>query len=159
MKTNLKTLVIVLAASGLLASGVSLAEPAKTPTGTGMEELGQQELKGGEWAEFMAFKLEKLHTALKLNPAQETAWSEWSGTIKADRPEWKERGKESENWKNLTVPERMEKKLAFAKEHVGKLEERLAATKAFYAKLSPEQRQTFDKECTFGSHGFGGKHR
>ena len=39
-----------------------------------------------------------------------------------------------------------------------KQEARLAATKTFYATLSPEQRQTFDKGFNFEHHGGFGKH-
>jgi Ni/Co efflux regulator RcnB len=159
MKSNLKRLVIVFAASSLVASGIALAEQAKGRVSPGTEGPAYQQPTADDWAEFMAFKLEKLHTALKLNPTQETAWKEWSGKINAERSGWKERRKEFETGGNLPVPERMEKMLAFAKERVGKLEERLAATKAFYATLSPEQRQVFDKEFTFGPHGHAGKYR
>jgi len=159
MKSYLKSLAILLAASSLIASGTTLAEQPKGQVSPGTAEPSYQEPAAGEWAEFMAFKLEKLHAALKVNPSQETAWNEWSGKISAGRSEWKERRKEFETWRNLPVPDRMEKMLAFAKERVSKLEERLAATKAFYATLSPEQRQIFDKEFTFGPHSRAGKYR
>jgi Spy/CpxP family protein refolding chaperone len=52
----------------------------------------------------------------------------------------------------------MEKMLAFSKEHIARQEARLAATKTFYATLSPEQRQAFDKGFNFEHHGRFGKH-
>ncbi len=157
MKTHLKQLLIILAASGLTAGAAVSAEP---PAGAaGMEEPGHRGPGGGDWAEFRAFKLEKLHTDLKLNPTQENAWKEWSGKINAGQQEWEKRRGEFASWGNLTVPERMEKALDFAKQRVARLEERLAATKSFYAILSPEQRQIFDKEFGFGPHGRYGKFR
>ncbi len=153
MNTRLKTIFLALAACGFLASGASLAAPPNPSAEPGSQEPGPRG-PGGNWEEFRAFKLEKLHQDLKLTAKQESAWNEWSGKIKAERPAWKER----ENLGNLTAPERMEKMLAFAKERVATLEERLAATKAFYAVLTPEQRQTFDKGFDFGPHGHGGRH-
>ncbi len=159
MNAQPNKLLIALAVSALLASGAIMAEPPQDPPpGPGMEGPGPHGMSEGERAEFMEFKLEKLHKALKLTQNQEAAWNDWSEKIKAGQPGWKDRKKEFEGMANLPVPERMEKMLAFAKERVARLEEHLAATKAFYEKLTPEQRQTFDKEFSFGhkGHGHGG---
>lgn len=148
MKAQPRKLLIALAASALLASGASMAEPPPPPA-------GPPGGPAGDWQEYHEFKMEKLHQALKLNANQEAAWKEWSDKIAAGRPGWKERKKELEGMNSLPVPERMEKILAFAKERVARLEEHLAATKAFYGQLTPEQRQTFDKEFNFGHKGRG----
>jgi hypothetical protein len=52
----------------------------------------------------------------------------------------------------------MEKMLSFSKEHITKQETRLAATRTFYALLTPEQRLIFDKDYNFEHHGRFGKH-
>jgi protein CpxP len=51
----------------------------------------------------------------------------------------------------------MEKMLAVSKEHLARQEACLAATKMFYATLSPEQRKIFDKGFHFEHHGHFGK--
>ena len=80
-------------------------------------------------------------------------------TRKSNRDEegWDEKRKNFESWAGLPAPDRMEKMLAFSKEHVAKQEARLAATKSFYATLSPEQQKIFDKGFTFGHRGGFGK--
>jgi Spy/CpxP family protein refolding chaperone len=153
MKHQLKMAVIVLSALGLAAGEIAAAEQTQGSTAFKPELLSDQ--GGGEWdrGECMEKRLETLHKDLKLNPSQETAWTEWSDKFKAGRSAWKERHKDFESWANLPVPERMEKMLAFSKERVSRLEGRLAATKTFYATLTPEQRQTFDKQFDVRPHG------
>lgn len=142
MKTHSKISLALLFASALLAAPAAWAEPAgeKCP----MHERAAESAK----------KLDTLHTDLKLNAEQEKAWGEWSAKLKADGPDgWKARHKDFEGWANLPAIERMEKKLKFIKEHQAKLEERLAATKAFYATLTDAQRKVFDKQFVFHAHG------
>lgn len=157
MKQHTKLALIAASTLAVAAGGIARAE--QTPSASPSEQEGYH--GGAEWdrAEAVEKRLETLHKDLKLNASQEAAWTEWSGKIKAGRPAWKERHKEFESWAKLPVPERMEKMLALSKEHVSRLEERLAATKAFYATLTPEQRQTFDKDFTLGRHGGPGKGR
>ena len=159
MKKHLTIPLVTVFTFSLLTCAVSQAESPPGPPGSG-EEMGCPHHGGqGDHAEFFVKKLEALHSDLKLNASQEPAWNEWSGKMKSERPAWKEKRKEFEAWANLPVIERMEKKLEFAKQHVGKLEERLAATKAFYATLSDEQKKIFDKQFAFSRHGRGGKWR
>lgn len=157
MKQHTKLALIATSTLAVAAGGIARAE--STPPAPPSEQEGYH--GGAEWdrAEVVEKRLETLHKDLKLNASQEAAWTEWSGKIKAGRPAWKERHKEFESWAKLPVPERMEKMLALSKEHVSRLEERLAATKAFYATLTPEQRQTFDKDFALGRHGGPGKGR
>ena len=153
------TKLALIAASTLAVAAGGFARAEQTPPSPASEQEGYQGGAECDRAEGMEKRLETLHKDLKLSPSQEAAWTEWSGKIKAGRPAWKERHKEFESWAKLPVPERIEKMLALSKEHVSKLEERLAATKAFYATLTPEQRQIFDKEFGFGRHGGPGKGR
>ena len=75
-----------------------------------------------------------------------------AGKIKENRKIWEEKIKNVESWADLPVPVRMEKMLAFSKEHIAREEENLEATKIFYATLSLEQRKIFDKEFNFEHH-------
>ena len=99
-----------------------------------------------------------LKADLRLNPNQDAAWTVWVGKLNGDRNGWEEKRKAFQSWESLPVPDRMEQMLAFSKARIAKQEARLAATKVFYAMLSPEQRQTFDKEFKFGHHGGFGRH-
>lgn len=108
--------------------------------------------KSGRGA-MLAQRVQALHDDLKLNPAQESAWNTWKEKMKPDHSAMKElrRG----DWSGLTAIQRMEKKLEITKLRVGKLEDRIVATKAFYAQLSDDQRKIFDQEFVFHKKGGG----
>jgi len=158
MKHSIKTILATLAISSLLAGSNVLAEPADAAAAAGKPESAGSEPKKCDRWEGKEKRLESLKADLKLNPVQEAAWTEWAGKIKGDGKGWEEKRKNFESLASLPVPERMEKMLAFSKEHIARQEARLAATKTFYAALSPEQRQTFDKGFDIGHHGGFGKH-
>jgi hypothetical protein len=159
MKTYTNNWLAVLVCGLLSTSGLVLAEQPETPDGWAAGSTETRSAHRGEWAEFLDFKLEKLHSELGLNSAQEAGWVEWLGRIKPNQAELKNRGKDIHAWRSLPVPERMEKMLELAKNRVVKLEEHLAATKTFYAILTPQQQQLFDRDFNFGPGGHGGRHR
>lgn len=151
--------ITVLAAAGLLASHAVEAAPPTSPAKVGeVREPAFIENPAESHAQFLAKRLETLHTSLKLKPDQESAWTQWSDSVKAAHPDWKFKHPDGAALAKLPVPERLEKMVAFAKERLARLEDRLAETKTFYAVLSPEQRLTFDKDFNFWPHaGHGGK--
>ena len=157
MKHTTRIAILTLAISALLAGRNVLAEPADAAANVNPKPLSAEPKKCDRW-EGKEKRLETLKTDLKLSANQEAAWTEWVSKIKGDRKDWKENREHAESWANLPAPERMEKMLAFSKEHIAKQEARLAATKTFYATLSPEQRLILDKGFKFEHHGRFGKH-
>ena len=157
MKHTANIVILTLTISGLLVGRNVLAEPAGVATTPGKAESAGVEPKKCDRREGKEKYLETLKADLKLNANQEAAWTEWVGKIKEDHKGWEEKRKNAESWPSLSALERMEKMLAFSKEHIARQEARLAATKTFYATLSPEQRQTFDKGFNFEHHGRSGK--
>jgi protein CpxP len=106
------------------------------------------------WGERMAKRHAELHDKLKLNANQETAWNAYIAKVKpADRPPHPDRAELDK----LSAPERMEKMLEFMKAGEKRLTEVLAATKEFYAVLTPEQQKIFNDEFArrHGHHGRG----
>lgn len=149
MKTIRKSLIIGMTILGLAGSTFAVqAQDAKagaTATATAAHAHGKH-AKHADWkakrAERRAHRVQKLHDALKLAPAQEAAWATYTSAIKPPvRAERGERGA----WKTMTAPERMEKRLAMAKQRVEMMEARMAATSTFYATLTPEQKKLFDE--------------
>ena len=140
------TLSVLLAGRGVLAAPVDSSvtgEANATP-----EMCDHAEGKGK--------RMERLKSDLNLNKNQETAWTEWTGKVMGNHKSWEERRKSEALMAELPAPDRMEKRLSLSKEHSARQEMRLAATKAFYATLSPVQRQVFDKGFNFEHHyGFG----
>lgn len=109
-------------------------------------------------ARFLAARLDSLHAALRIKPEQEPAWQKWAATVKAAPQNWKEKHPNTPTLAKMTVPERLEKMVDFAKERLARLEERLAETKAFYDVLTPEQQQTFNKDFNFWPHAGHAEH-
>jgi len=156
MKHITRSTLLTLAISGLLLGQNVLAEPADATALVKAKPASEEPKKCDRWEE-KEKRLETLKTDLKLNASQETAWTEWVSKIKGDHKSWEEKRKDVESWASLPAIDRMEKMLAFSKEHIARQEVRLAATKTFYATLSPEQRQVFDKEFKFEAHDRFGK--
>jgi protein CpxP len=139
-----KSILIGLTVLGLGAGSVSVQA----------HEAGQQgrEQMHAKWGERAAMKQKKLHDALMLTPSQQAAWVTYSAASKpADRGQRGERGQRGD-WKALSAPQRMEKRIEMAKQRVNMMESRLAALNTFYAVLTPQQKATFDAN----SKGRGG---
>ena len=93
----------------------------------------------------------RMHDALKITPAQEGAWQTYLSAMKANMPQ---RGQfDHAAMKDMPAPQRMEKHIEMAKAHIARMESALAATKTFYATLTPEQQKVFDEKAShFGHH-------
>ena len=154
MKQLSKIAIIAFAVLSLLTGRQVLAEPAEASAAPGKQALASGEPKKCDhWKEGKEKRLETLKSDLKLTASQEAAWTEWSAKIKGDRKGWEEKHKDFESMESLPAPQRLEKMLAFSKEHIARQEVVLAATKTFYAILTPEQQQVFDKGFRFGHRG------
>lgn len=87
----------------------------------------------------------QLHDKLKISASQEAAWKLFLDKTKpapfdpAGRP-----GREE--YAKLTTPQRLDQQLDAMRKRESFAEQRIAATKEFYAALSPEQQKTFDAE-------------
>lgn len=144
MNTLRKSIIIGLAVLGL--GGTTLAVQAHEGHGAKHEQMK------AAWGERAAKRTLKLQEALKLTPAQQSAWSSYTSAIKP--PERADRG-ERGAWKTMAAPDRMAKRIEMAKQRVTMMETRLEATKAFYAVLTPEQKKLFDQNSMRGGHRMG----
>ncbi len=150
MTTFRKRLLVGLVALGLGAGSFAAYadKPDCGPMGAGPASWH------GRSAERMKEHMEKrqaeLHDKLKLNANQEAGWKAYIARMKpaerAARPDRAEIDK-------LPAPERMEKMLGFMKDAEQRMADRVAATKEFYAMLSPEQQKIFDEGFGHGRHG------
>ena len=150
MNTIRKSIIIGLAALSLGATSFA----AET---TGAKPERQQ--MHAKWGERAAAHQKQLHDLLKLTPSQESAWGTFVAATKpAMRGERGERG-ERADWKAMPAPERMQKRIDMAKQHVAMMETHLAALNTFYAVLTPEQKKVFDANSMHGGRGgHGMKH-
>jgi protein CpxP len=92
----------------------------------------------------------RMHDALKITPAQEGAWQAYLSAMKSNMPQ---RGQfDRAAFKDMPAPQRMEKHIEMAKAHIARMESNLAATKTFYATLTPEQQKVFDEKASHFGH-------
>lgn len=123
----------------------------------------------GNHQERMVKRQAELKTKLKITPAQEGAWATFAAAM---QPPANMAGgmmgthhdpKVKADMDKLTTPERIDKMRALRAERMttmnAEMDKRGAATKAFYAVLSSEQKAVFDAvSMRGGRHGMGGEH-
>ncbi|WP_395403198.1 Spy/CpxP family protein refolding chaperone [Pseudoduganella sp. UC29_106] len=151
MKTLQKVFIIGAAVIGMSSAAFSAQAQDATPH----RQYAATKFDPAKMAERMDKRMQKLHDALKLTSNQEGAWQTYASAIKADMPTTRP---DFASFKNLSAPEKMEKRIEFAKTHITHMENHLAALKTFYAVLTPEQQKTFDQAMSHGRHGRGGHH-
>ena len=84
----------------------------------------------------------RLKEALKLRPDQEAGWQEFS---KAMQPQEKMQRPDRDAMALMSLPERMEKRLAMAEQHLALKKQHLQAFKTFYATLTPDQQRVMER--------------
>lgn len=98
--------------------------------------------KKGGYATHFDSRMSALHTALQLTPAQETSWAEFLNKIKPVKME----EPAPQNWKNMSTPDRLDRRLSYVKAHEIKMTEHAAAVRTFYDTLTQDQKGIFDKQ-------------
>ncbi|WP_229507245.1 Spy/CpxP family protein refolding chaperone [Pseudoduganella rivuli] len=158
MKTTIAKAVMV-ALLGLGAAGSTYAADPAT-TGRHGHALSQEERAAkmaehqAKFAEMVAKHQAALHDKLKLTAAQEPAWKTFVAAVTPTLPTTPV---DHAAAASMTTPERLDQHLAMAKQHLAKMETRVAATKVFYAQLTPEQQKTFDAEAARMHHHMAGR--
>ena len=156
MKSVFKPLLLAVLLAG--AGMTAFSQTPGMPDHAGMmgagdpmhEGMGQHRMGRFDPAKMQA-RMEKRHAALKaalkLTPAQEGAWTTFTGAMKppanmlSKHPDFDALAK-------LPTPERIDKMNVLHTQHVADMNAAMAqrgdATKAFYATLTPEQQKVFD---------------
>ena len=162
----------LLAATGVIATAQTPAAPVApaATTAPAAGETNAQRPRGERgprdpaerqkrMAERRATHQAELKAALKLTPAQEGAWTQFTTVMqppaRGERPRM-----DREELTKLTTPQRidlMEKRSAERQAH---MKQRGDAVKAFYAQLNPEQQKVFDERgMRYGKgEGYRGGH-
>lgn len=142
-----------LALGGVLLIGAT-ASAAQTPP----PAAASQPREGrGEWRRpdpeaMAARRAEHLRAALQLRPDQEPALKAFlERPAAAQRPARADR----EAMANMTTPQRLDAQRARMTERLARFDQRIAATKRFYAQLNPAQQKAFDAMAPRGM-GKGG---
>ena len=120
-------------------------------------------------AERVAKRQAELKAKLKITPAQEGAWTTFTAAMQppaGGMMGMRHDPKVKADMDKLTTPERIDKMQALRAERMkimsAEMDKRGAATKAFYAALTSEQKAVFDafamRGGRHGGHGMGGNH-
>lgn len=144
---------LAVSAAALLA-GASVTAMARGPGDCDERHSGPHTEKMQQrMADRLAKREADLKAALKLTAAQEAAWSNFTSAMKPPAMDSKNRPSREEMAK-LTTPQRMDKMQAIKAERDAHMAQRMEATKAFYAILTPEQQKVFDQQAhSKGRHG------
>ena len=100
---------------------------------------------------------EHLRAALQLTPAQEPALNAFIASMKRPEGMRDHRKGGREQMAAMTTPQRLDHMKARMDEHRARFEQHAAATKRFYAQLSPSQQKAFDalQSSHMGRRGHG----
>lgn len=151
--------------AALLAGGGILAVSAYAVTDgsagdTPRCEAGYGPKADAGWEAKRTRHLAALKEKLALAPGQEAAWNAF---VEATQPAARMgAGREAmrDELAQLDTPQRLDRMLAASEARRVRLAERVEATKAFYAQLTPDQQRVFDAEAIPGSrHGHHGHRR
>lgn len=88
--------------------------------------------------------LSRLHDALRLTPAQETAWRTYTAAISPDPTVQARRQSAANMMRTLPTPRRIDLINAEMEADMVAMRRQGDAVKAFYAQLTPAQQRTFD---------------
>lgn len=169
MNTLCKTSII---ASIVLTGGLALARGPMSGADGGcpMGDLGMMGhaamgMHNGKMAmdpARMQAMMERHHAALKqqlgITAAQEPAWNAF---VQAHKPPTgaMQPAAQMQDWAKLSVPERLDKMQAMRQQRRAEMDkwmdERIQATKALYAALTPEQQKIFDDHAMNPRHDMG----
>jgi periplasmic protein CpxP/Spy len=137
----IKSLLIV----GLLGSAAATTVHAM---GKGDCAMGGDGMKQHMWQmdpakreAMMEKHLQMLHDKLKIQPAQEAAWKTYIAAIKPLPPQTQAPVKP-----DAKLPEQLDGHLQMMQKHLDMMQKHVAATKALYQQLTPEQQKQFDQE-------------
>ena len=148
----------VLLAGGF--AGASLAQqPPVAPQGAQAGQPGGPREGRRMDPEAMAAKhAERLRAVLQLRPEQEPALKAFLDSRKPPASATKPGRGGREQLAAMTTPQRLDAQRARLVERTARFDERAAATKKFYAQLSPSQQKAFDAMSPRGGMK-GGEHR
>jgi Spy/CpxP family protein refolding chaperone len=156
MNTLRKQVLIALTVLGMGSAAVAVQAQTAAPEGR-HGHAANQEQRMEKWGEHFAKRQAKLHDALKLSAAQESAWATYQAAIKpavGSMPMHADRAALA----GMPAPARMEKMISMAKQHIVTMESHLAALNTFYAVLTPAQKKIFDENTMAGRRHHGGMH-
>ncbi|WP_374573884.1 Spy/CpxP family protein refolding chaperone [Phenylobacterium sp.] len=157
--TKLRPLILGAAILGAGLSAQAMAQPADG----GRPAQAQGPMAGRDRDAMMAQRTERLRQVLQLRPDQEGAFNTFIAAMKPPKDARQAMRAERQEMASLTTPQRLDRMKAMMAQRQARFDQRAAATKRFYAQLTPAQQKAFDAlppmmDGPHGKHG-GGEHR
>ena len=113
-------------------------------------------------AQMRAHMADHLRAVLQLQPGQDVALNAYLDALKppagAKEHLGEHGGRQAGETQHMTTPERLDRMAARMDEQHSRMMARIAATKQFYAQLSPSQQKAFDDLAPTMMHHGGGGH-
>ena len=172
--THIKpVLLAALLAVGAIGATTAFAQsaPPATPGATqtqpqaqrGMRhDHGDRAMSPERMQQHMARRTADLKARLKIEPAQESAFTTFTEAMKPPADMMQRRQAIRAEMQKLTTPERIDRMRSLRTERQVSMDKRGDAIKTFYAALNAEQKKTFDSRPMMqgrdGQGGRGGKH-
>ena len=143
-----------------LAAG-AFAQPAPQAQAPAAGPRHEQRFDPAKMQERIARREAALKQKLAITPAQEGAWTAWTGAVKPQFKPGERKRFDRDEFAKLTTPERIDRMRALHAERQAQMDKRADATKQFYAQLTPDQKKVFDSETARFGHrgGHHGHHR
>jgi protein CpxP len=144
-----KHLITGIAAAGIGLVAMSSFAQMPPPGGPGPGPDGRHAPSAEQLAKFEKQRAKheaELHDKLKITAAQESAWKTFLEKSMPARPATPPARPGKDEMEKLTTPQRLDQMAELMKKHETEMATRIAATKEFYAVLSPEQQKVFDQE-------------
>jgi len=154
------TQIAPLALGGALLIGAT-ASVAQQPPPAAAPQVGPHGQHAGrpDPAAMAARRADHLRAALQLRPDQEPALKAY---LESGRPAQRPAPMDREAMAKMTTPQRLDAHRARMADRLAQLDQRIAATKRFYAQLTPAQQKAFDaiapQGVGKGGMGMGGRH-
>jgi len=163
MKFTFKPLLV----TAVLASSALLAQAQMPHAGQGMMQAhaqdGQGRMDPAKMHERRAAHMAELKGKLKLNAAQDGAWTDYLAAMQppANQQRMDREGRQQmhQAMQAMTTPQRLDRMTAMKAERDAQMQQRQQATRNFYDMLTAEQQKVFDANTMMGGeHGKqGGK--
>ncbi len=171
LHTRLKPVLL----AGLLAAGATSAfaqsaPPAAAGTTQAQAQTAPQAHRGmrhdqrdpAKMQAFMAKRQAELKAKLKIEPAQEGAWTAFTQAVTPSADAFKRRQEMRAEMQKLSTPERIDRMRTLRTERQAHMDKTGDAVKTFYSALNAEQKKTFDSQPLMqgrgGRHGEHGEH-
>jgi hypothetical protein len=132
-------------------STASFAQDAAPPPPSGAADAGAQH-HHRDPAQMRAHMAEQLRTVLQLQPGQDVALNAYLDALKPAGGAKDHMGRQRGEMQHMTTPERLDRMAARMDEQRSRMVARIAATRQFYAQLTPSQQKAFDDLAPMMTH-------